>query len=201
AAPAGRRPLDHREHQREQGHGHRELPAPVQRAAAGRGGIPGQDDRDHHADQRQLAFGSWPYANPASQPPRTGDSMLPADRAAAQMATARARARAVCVPAATMARLVGMIAAAPAPAMIMPIHSTATRVPVELPRPGVSRATPSPTASSAAPMTSSRLRPNRSPTTPNVSSSRVTGTRKASEIQVSWEEEVPRSFWNKPGST
>src|SRR6202034_2031812 len=41
--------------------------------------------------QRQLAFGSLPHLNPASQPPRTGDSMLPADRAAAQMATARAR--------------------------------------------------------------------------------------------------------------
>ena len=50
-------------------------------------------------------------------------------------------------------------------------------------------------------MTSSRLRPNRSPSTPNVSSSNVTGTRKASEIQVSWEEEVPRSFWNRPCST
>src|ERR1700761_9581691 len=92
--------------------------------------------------QRQLAFGSLPYLKPASQPPRTGDSMLPADRAAAQTATARARAFGVGVPAATMARLVGMTAAAPAPAMIMPIHSTATRDPVELLAPGVSRATP-----------------------------------------------------------
>src|SRR6201992_1745867 len=74
--------------------------------------------------QRQLAFGSLPYLNPASQPPSTGDSMLPADRAAAQLATARAGAFGVGVPAATMARLVGMIAAAPAPAMIMPVHST-----------------------------------------------------------------------------
>src|ERR1700759_272839 len=82
--------------------------------------------------QRQLALGSLPYLNPASQPPSTGDSMLPADRAAAQMVTARARERPVLVPAASMARLVGMIAAAPAPAMIMPIHSTTTRVPVEL---------------------------------------------------------------------
>ena len=48
---------------------------------------------------------------------------------------------------------------------------------------------------------SSRLRPNRSPITPNVSSSRLTGTRNASEIQVSWEDEVPRSCWNRPLST
>jgi hypothetical protein len=33
---------------------------------------------------------------------------------------------------------------------------------------------------------SSRLPPNRSPSTPKVSSSSVTGTRKASETQVSW---------------
>ena len=104
-------------------------------------------------------------------------------------------------PAATMARLVGMIAAAPAPAMAMPIHRIVTRVPVELLIPGVSSATPSPTASMTAPMIISRLRPNRSPSTPNVSSSKVTGTRKASEIQVSWEDEGTRSFWNKPCST
>ncbi len=127
--------------------------------------------------------------------------MLPADRAAAHMVIERARARAVWVPAAIMARLVGMMAAAPAPAMIMPIHRTTTRLPVEVPKPGVSRATPSPTASIAAPIISSRLRPNRSPTTPNVSSSRVTGTRNASEIQTSWDDEVPRSFWNRPCST
>src|SRR6201994_104535 len=73
--------------------------------------------------QRQLAFGSLPYLNPASQPPSTGDSMLPADRAAAQMATARAGALGVGAPAATMARLVGMIAAAPAPAVITAIRT------------------------------------------------------------------------------
>src|SRR5581483_1152573 len=33
---------------------------------------------------------------------------------------------------------------------------------------------------------------------PKVSSSSVTGTRKASEIQVSWDDVVPRSSWNRP---
>ena len=47
-------------------------------------------------------------------------------------------------------------------------------------------------------MSSSRLRPNRSPSTPKVSSNSVTGTRKASEIQVSCDELVPRSCWNSP---
>src|ERR1700753_2801236 len=79
--------------------------------------------------QRQLALGSLPYLNPASQPPSTGDSMLPADRAAAQIATARARAFGVGVPAATMARLVGMIAAAPAPGMAKRVHTCVTRLP------------------------------------------------------------------------
>ncbi len=109
--------------------------------------------------------------------------------------------RAVWVPAATMASDVGNRAAAPMPAMICPVHSTSTRVPVDEEAPGVSTAISSPTASSSAPPTSSRLRPNRSPSTPKVSSSRVTGTRKASEIQVSCEDVVPRSCWNSPLST
>jgi hypothetical protein len=151
--------------------------------------------------QRQLAYGLLPHVNVASQPPSTGATMFPAARAAAHMVIPRARDWAVCVPAAIMARLLGKIAAAPAPAMIMPVHSTRTRVPVDELRPGVSSATPSPAASMAEPMIISRLRPNRSPSTPHESSSRVTGTRKAAEIQVSWEDEVPRSFWNRPWST
>ncbi len=47
-------------------------------------------------------------------------------------------------------------------------------------------------------MASNRLRPNRSPTTPKLSSSKVTGTRKASETQVSWVEVVARSWLIEP---
>ncbi len=57
------------------------------------------------------------------------------------------------------------------------------------------------TAISALPPMRRRLRPNMSPTTPQVSSSRLTGTRNASDIQVSWDDVVPRSCWNRPLST
>ena len=99
----------------------------------------------------------------------------------------RARVSTVCVPAATMASVVGNSTAAPIPERIWPIHRTATRVSVEAPAPGVRTLANSPTAISALPPMSSRLRPNRSPITPQVSSSRLTGTRNASDIQVSWD--------------
>ncbi len=91
---------------------------------------------------------------------------------------ARERSRAVCVPAATIARLVGKIAAAPSPERIWPVHRISTLVPVELAAPGVSTLMSWPTISSAVP-----------------------DTRKASEIQVSCAELVPRSCWNRPLST
>ena len=148
--------------------------------------------------QRQLALGSVPKPILVIRPPSTEEIRPPVASAAVQTVIARARALAVCVPAATMARLVGNSAAAPIPAMICPIHSTSTRVSVDDPAPGVRMATPSPMASANAPPTNSRLRPNRSPSTPKVSSSRATGTMKAAEIQVSCDEVGPRSCWNKP---
>jgi hypothetical protein len=72
---------------------------------------------------------------------------------------------------------------------------------LDAPADGVSTLISSPTAMSRLPPMSSRLRPNRSPSTPQVSSSRATGTRKASEIHVSCEEVVCRSSWNSPLST
>src|SRR6184192_4380087 len=63
---------------------------------------------------------------------------------------------------------------------------------------GVKKPSSPPTAISAAPAASSRLRPKRSPTTPNDSSSSVTGTRNASEIQVSVVDVVCRSWLMKP---
>ena len=125
----------------------------------------------------------------------------PADRAAAQIAIPRARVRTVCVPAATMASVVGNSTAAPIPARACPVHSMPTRVFVDVPAPGTSTLTSSPITISPLPPISSRLRPNRSPSTPKVSSSRATGTRNASEIQVSWDEVGPRSCWNEPLST
>ena len=113
----------------------------------------------------------------------------------------RARDATVCVPAATMASDVGKSTAAPMPARAWPAHRMPTRAPVEVPTPGVRTLTNSPTASSTLPPISSRLRPNRSPRTPHVSSSSATGTRNASEIQVSWDAVVPRSCWNSPLST
>src|SRR6185437_11745466 len=72
--------------------------------------------------QRQLANSSEPKWKRASQPPSTGETKPPEERAAAQIEMARDRSRAVCVPAATMARLVGKIAAAPSPERIWPVH-------------------------------------------------------------------------------
>ena len=71
-------------------------------------------------------------------------------------------------------------------------------MPCELSGPGVRKPSSAPSVIRAAPVASSRLRPNRSPTTPKLSSSSVIGTKKASEIQVSWVEVVPRSCWNIP---
>ena len=115
-------------------------------------------------------------------------------------ATPRARAVAVCVPEAIIARLVGKSAPAPMPASDWPIHITRTRVPVDAPAPGDRKTTASPMASSSAPPMSRRLRPNRSPSTPKVSSKRLTGTKKASLIQVSCDEEGPMSCWSRPTS-
>lgn len=115
-------------------------------------------------------------------------------------ATPRARAFAVCVAEAIIARLVGNSAPAPMPARTCPVKIIATRVPVEDPEPGDRKTTASPTASSSAPPMSRRLRPNRSPRTPKVSSNRLTGTRNPSVIQVSWDEEVPMSCWSRPVS-
>ena len=117
------------------------------------------------------------------------------------MAITRPRSRALWVPAATIASEVGNSAAAPTPAIACPIHKTSTRVLVDVDAPGVRTETSSPAARISAPPTSSRLRPKRSPSTPNVSSKSTTGTRNASEIQVSCEELVPRSSWNRPLST
>src|SRR4051812_8240063 len=47
-------------------------------------------------------------------------------------------------------------------------------------------------------MTSRRLRPKRSPSTPKVSSSATTGSRKASEIQVSCDPIGWKYSWNRP---
>src|SRR5689334_2426442 len=145
----------------------------------------------------QPASGSEPKRNRAARPPRSGERQLPADRAAAQIDTERARAEAEYVPAAIMARLVGKIAAAPSPEMTWPVHSTARR----LPPAGVDTPMARPTATMSAPPTSSRLRPKRSPSTPKVSSRTQTGTRNASDIQVSWAELVARSCWKSPLST
>ncbi len=91
--------------------------------------------------------------------------------------------------------------AAPVPAMTRPVQSTSSLVLAGSEVPGVKMAIDSPIASTSAPPTNSRLRPKRSPSTPKLSSSTQTGTRKASEIQVSCAELVPRSCWNKPFST
>ena len=93
------------------------------------------------------------------------------------------------------------MAAAPRPEMICPANSTMTRVSVELAEPGVRKLISCPAMSRTVPPTSRRLRPNRSPSTPKVSSSRATGTRNASEIQVSWVAVVPRSCWKSPFRT
>ena len=81
--------------------------------------------------------------------------------------------------------------------MTWPVHSTASR----LPPIGVDTPMAMPAASMSAPPTSSRLRPKRSPSTPKVSSRTQTGTRNASDIQVSWAELVARSCWKSPLST
>ena len=96
------------------------------------------------------------------------------------------------MPAASIATDVGKMAAAPMPAITWPVSSTPT------PLDGVKNPIRPPRTISAAPMASSRLRPNRSPTTPKDSSSSVTGTRKASDTQVSCVEDGPRSWLMKP---
>ncbi len=118
----------------------------------------------------------------------TGDMKPPAVSAAAQIEMACARSRTVWVPAASIAIEVGKIAAAPRPAMTWPVSSTPT------PSEGVKKPSRPPMITRPEPMASSRLRPNRSPTTPKESSNRVTGTRKASETQVSVVDESPRSW-------
>ena len=141
---------------------------------------------------RQLEYGPPEWWIRASTPASTGEMKPAPVSAAAQMEMAWARCLMLWVPAASIATDVGKIAAAPIPAITWPVRSTPT--PLE----GVKNPMSPPTIISAAPMASSRLRPNRSPTTPKESSSSVTGTRKASEIHVSWVEDVPRSWLMKP---
>ena len=117
----------------------------------------------------------------------TGEMKPAPVRAAAQTEIAWARSFTLWVPAASIATDVGKIAAAPMPEITCAVSSTAT------PSDGVRNPMSPPTAISPAPMASSRFRPKRSPPTPKLSSKMVTGTRKASETQVSWVELVPRS--------
>ena len=113
----------------------------------------------------------------------------------------RARLRTSWVPAATIASDVGNSTAAPIPARACPVHSTPIDRLFDPAAAGVSTLTTSPTAMRALPPISSRFRPKRSPRTPVVSSSRVIGTRNASEIHVSCDDVVCRSCWNRPLST
>jgi hypothetical protein len=69
---------------------------------------------------------------------------------ATQIAMPRARAVAVRVPAAIIARLVGNSAPAPMPAIDCPIQITRTRLPADAPAPGDRKTTSSPMASSSA---------------------------------------------------
>ncbi len=126
----------------------------------------------------------------AVTPPSSGARNPPVERRAAHIAMTRARWAGEVVPAARIAREVGNRAAAPRPARACPVQSWWTPEEVEL--------TSSPTASSEAPPTSSRLRPKRSPSSPKVNSRTATGSRNASEIQVSWEPTGFRSDWNRP---
>lgn len=104
----------------------------------------------------------------------------------------------MCVPAATMARLVGKTAAAPMPLRSWARISHVTRVSLEVPAPGARTARAEPTTMSAVPPTSKRLRPNRSPNTPKPSPSAATGSMNASVIHVSWAEVGARSCWINP---
>ncbi len=150
--------------------------------------------------QRQLASTPPECEILAMSPLSTGETKPAPVSAAAHTEIACERWRTVCVPAASIAIEVGKIAAAPRPDSTCPVHNCATRASVD-PDVGVRNAITHPIAMSTPPAASSRLRPNRSPITPKVSSNRVTGTRNASEIQVSWVEDVPRSSWNSPLST
>src|ERR1700761_8476000 len=92
-----------------------------------------------------------------------------------------------------MARVVGNSAAEPTPAMNWPKYICTTPVDVvEI---------SSPTSRISAPPTSSFFRPNRSPSTPKVSSRAAIGSRIASEIQSSWDAPVGCStVWKVPFS-
>jgi hypothetical protein len=109
---------------------------------------------------------------------------------AAHSAIIRARWAGVRSPATSMARVVGNSAAQPTPAMIWPTHIIWTAL--------AEAETISPTASISAPPISSFLRPNRSPSTPQVSSRTVIGSREQSEIQVSWEPVGLKTAWKVP---
>src|SRR5689334_3673593 len=65
--------------------------------------------------QRQLAVGLLPHGILVTSPPSTGLTNPPEESAAAQIAMPRARLCTVCVPAATIASVVGKITAAPMP--------------------------------------------------------------------------------------
>ena len=124
-------------------------------------------------------------------PPSSGARKLPVDRIAAHSAIIRARCAGVRSPATSMARVVGNRAAQPMPARIWPIHICVHAVRRRRRSPRRSRA-------SAAPPMSRRLRPNRSPSTPQVSSSTVIGSSEQSDIQVSWEPVGLKTSWNVP---
>ena len=102
----------------------------------------------------------------------------------------RARERASGVAAAMTASDVGNTAAAPMPEIACPTNSGVIE--------WVSAVRPVPMVIRNEPMTSSRLRPNRSPSTPKVSSSTTVGSMNASLTQVSWVPEAPSVDWMMP---
>lgn len=132
------------------------------------------------------------------RPASSGPRKPPTESAVAQIATPHARVAVVCVPAATMARLVGKMAAAPTPPRTRARISNVTRVSDECPAPDTRIARADPTARSAAPPTSGRLRPKRSPDTPKPNPRAATGSMKASVIHVGWAEDGARSCWISP---
>ena len=101
--------------------------------------------------QRQPPAASPPNAYWASQPPSTGATKPPDSSATDHTVRPRDRERPVCVPAVTIARVVGSTAAAPIPLTASPIHITSARVPDAVPAPGVRMQISRPTAISSAP--------------------------------------------------
>src|SRR3954454_4584233 len=126
----------------------------------------------------------------ANTPPSRGETAAPAERNPAHRAMPRARACGLWVTAATSASDAGNMAPAPRPLSAAPIHRTWTT--------GATAETTDPTTSTAPPRACSLRRPNRSPSTPKVSSKTTTAIMNAAVIQVSCEPVVCRSDWNRP---